>query len=241
MTRTIAYITDIHLDEAYLTEIGVNPKNNWKRILDDIQARGIGSIIFGGDIGEPAANAWFFDSLKTYELDITLGNHDTFMEVSRHFKKKEWQYQTAGYYTNEDAHWKYVFLDSSTNAISLIQQSWLAQELTTEKPLLVFIHHPIFPVDTPVDRAYPLQEREQLQQLLQKRTSPTTIFCGHYHLLDEQHKGMIRQYITPAASYQMVKEAAAIQTDNSTFGYRIISVAKDKVSSEVITFNKEVE
>jgi Icc protein len=234
MKQTIAYITDIHLDEAYLTEIGVDPRKNWQRLLDDVQARGIRSIIFGGDIGEPAANAWFFDTLKGYNLQLTLGNHDTFLEVRKHFTIADWKYTTEAYHTKEDDFFKYVFLDSSSNTISPMQKAWLAKELTNQKPVLLFIHHPILPVDTAVDRAYPLEGREELKQLLLQRNAPTTIFCGHYHLLDKQTSGTIQQYITPAASYQMVKEAPEIQTDNTQFGYRIITVHQDTISSEVV-------
>src|SRR5688572_27775032 len=101
MNQTIAYITDIHLDETYLTQIGVDPKANWQRILDDVKARGIHSIIFGGDIGEPSAHTWFFESLKEFNLQLALGNHDTFAKVSKHFKREEWQ--DEAYYATEDS------------------------------------------------------------------------------------------------------------------------------------------
>jgi 3',5'-cyclic-AMP phosphodiesterase len=234
MKQTIAYITDIHLDETYVTQIGVDPRANWQRILDDVQARGIRSIIFGGDIGEPSAHAWFFESLKGFNLQLTLGNHDTFAEVSKHFKRGEWQEEA--YYAYEDNEFKYLFLDTSANTISATQKKWLEGELTTPKHLLLFIHHPILAVDTPVDRAYPLQGREELQQHLLQRNAPTIIFCGHYHMLDEQTKGGIRQYITPAASYQIIKEATDIETNNSRFGYRIITLTGESVSTELITF-----
>lgn len=239
MTKTIAYITDIHLDEAYLTEIGVSARDNWKRILTDVQSRGIHSIIFGGDIGEAAANAWFFESLKDYDLQLALGNHDTFAEARQHFQKKEWKSKAEGYYSRENADFKYIFLDSSSNAISVTQRLWLEQEMATPKHLLLFIHHPIIPINTPVDSAYPLQEREEIQQLLQQRKTPTSIFCGHYHMQDEQTLGTIHQYVTPAASYQIVKETANIEADNSKFGYRIIYLDATKINTHVITFDKQ--
>lgn len=239
MTRTIAYITDIHLDEAYLADIGVNARDNWKHILADVQARGIRSIIFGGDIGEATSNAWFFDSLKDYNLQLTLGNHDTFTEARKHFDKAEWKDKAEGYYSLEDDHFKYLFLDSSSNAISVTQRLWLEEEMATNKALLLFIHHPIFPVNTPVDKAYPLQGREQLQLLLQQQKTPTTLFCGHYHMQDEQHHRTIHQYITPAASYQIVKEAAELQADNTWFGYRLIHLDTGTINTHVITFNSQ--
>jgi 3',5'-cyclic AMP phosphodiesterase CpdA len=239
MNQTIAYITDIHVDEAYIADIGVNARANWQRILDDVRNRGIRSIIFGGDIGEATAQPFFFDSLKAYQLQLTLGNHDTFAEVSRHFYNEAWKEKGEAYSAQEEAHYKYLFLDTSSNSLSPAQKQWLEKELVSAKPLLLFVHHPVLGVDTPVDKAYPLQGREWLQQRLLARTAPTYIFCGHYHMLDEQHISAIHQFITPAASYQIVKEAQEITADNTGFGYRIITINNDQVSSQVISFSNE--
>ena len=62
MNQKIAYITDIHLDEKFPLDTGVDTRENWKIILNDISSRGINEIIFGGDIGEKTANKWFFES-----------------------------------------------------------------------------------------------------------------------------------------------------------------------------------
>ncbi len=36
MIKTIAYTSDIHLDEQYPIDLGVNSRKNWKIILNDI-------------------------------------------------------------------------------------------------------------------------------------------------------------------------------------------------------------
>lgn len=46
----IAHITDIHLEEEFSTENGVDPKKNWEKILSDLKEKNIRSIVFGGDI-----------------------------------------------------------------------------------------------------------------------------------------------------------------------------------------------
>ncbi|MHA7058185.1 metallophosphoesterase [Aquimarina sp. M1] len=86
MIKRVAYITDIHLDEEFPKILGVDSRNNWKAILKDIDSKDITEIIYGGDIGKKSSNSWFFDSLKKYNLSITLGNHDVFSEAIKYYK-----------------------------------------------------------------------------------------------------------------------------------------------------------
>ena len=51
MNKKIAYITDLHLDEDFPKEMGVDSRSNWKVILKDVSNRNIDEIVFGGDIG----------------------------------------------------------------------------------------------------------------------------------------------------------------------------------------------
>jgi hypothetical protein len=52
VSKKIAYITDIHLDEQLPIDQGVDTRKNWEIILNDVSKKGIKEIIFGGDIGE---------------------------------------------------------------------------------------------------------------------------------------------------------------------------------------------
>ena len=233
MNRTIAYITDAHLDEDDAFEKGINPRHHWKKILEDIDARGIEEVIFGGDIGEPSAYRWFFDSLQKYRFNIVLGNHDRYDHVKPFYQSGDSENEL--YFSDEDEHLKYLFLDSSKNQLSAEQFQWLGEQLKTPKQLVLFIHHPILGVDTAVDTKYPLQGRAELRKLLEDNGAPVTIFTGHYHLHDEQTIGNITQFITPAASFQILR-APKIEIDNSSFGYRIITLTEGGVISEVIEF-----
>ena len=85
MNKKITYVTEIHLDEKFPMEQGVDTRKNWKTILNDISSRDIYDIIFGGDIGEKAVNKWFFESLRNFTFAITLGNHDFYNEMIKHY------------------------------------------------------------------------------------------------------------------------------------------------------------
>ncbi len=236
MNRTIAYITDIHLDENASFEKGINPRLNLRKILDDLEARGVEEVIFGGDIGEPSAYRSFFDSLKKFRLRITPGNHDSKTAVRGFFETEEPRGVLEWYHATEDDQFKYIFLDSSAGSLSPDQFSWLAREAAVEMPLVIFIHHPILPVDTAIDREYPLIGREKVADLLQASGNPVTVFCGHYHMAHEQTRGNITQLISPAASYQL-RKAEKVDVDTSVFGYRLITFAGKDIRSELVMFD----
>jgi 3',5'-cyclic-AMP phosphodiesterase len=234
--RLIAHVTDIHLDEAYTAECGVKARRHWQILLADLDRRGIGELVFGGDIGEAAVFADFFASLAHFspKLRIVLGNHDKFADTRRYFL-----HPTAGpgdelYYAEEDAHGRYLFLDSSSGEIGSAQSTWLAGQLESPKRVVIFIHHPIMPVEAVVDRLYPLKGRERIEALLRQHAKPVVIFCGHYHFADEQTVGNITQYITPAASFQVKKTAPDFATTPGPFGYRLIMLDGAKLSSEAV-------
>jgi 3',5'-cyclic-AMP phosphodiesterase len=83
---------------------------------------------------------------------------------------------------------------------------WLRTELNTEKLVLLFLHHPVIAVDTPLDRlGAALHDREQVKACLQECNKNVALFCGHYHMQDAVAEGVIRQLVTPAPSYQILR------------------------------------
>ena len=161
MNNKIAYITDIHLDEQFPIDQGVNRRINWKTILKDISSKKIDKVIFGGDIGEKSSNQWFFESLENYNISISLGNHDYFSEVIKYYSNGVDKKQNELYYSEESTFYKCIFLDSSSGSISQNQIDWLKKELTINKKIIIFIHHPILAVDSEVDRRFSLKERKK--------------------------------------------------------------------------------
>lgn len=239
MTTKIAYITDIHLDEDFPTSQGVDARKNWNIVLNDVKSKGITSIIFGGDIGDKSSNAYFFDSLKSFDVVISLGNHDDFHEVIKHYKPVDISNRKAFYYTQETSSYTFIFLDSSLNKIDDEQFIWFKKELITDKKIVIFVHHPILAINTEVDRKYCLLFRDKLRSELEQLSSEITLFSGHYHFDDIQVHENITQYVTPAASYQIAKIPDGVKIETSTFGYRILEFTEAKIETELILFRTE--
>jgi hypothetical protein len=234
--KRIAYVTDHHLDEAFPEQHGVDGWRNWKRVLEDISTQGITGIVIGGDIGE--ATARFFQSLAGYSWQLTPGNHDDYRQLKKYLPTQDGD-RNNHFHIEEDASFRYLYLDTSSGALPEDQRYRLEEALDTEKQVIVFLHHPVLPVNTMVDKLYAQQNRETVKECLQQSKKPVTLFCGHYHMPDDQTAGKIRQFITPACSFQITPSAEEIIIDSSTFGYRIISFANGALETSLRLFEKE--
>jgi 3',5'-cyclic-AMP phosphodiesterase len=231
--KRIAFITDVHLNEQFPIDNNVNSRKNLEMVLADISRQKITEIIFGGDIGEATAHDYFFEALKQFSLKLILGNHDKFDEVKKYFSVDDSKNEL--YYKVEDENYLYLFLDTSLDEVSDNQLNWVQSELNN-KAIILFIHHPILPINTPVDKLYPLKNREQLTGILHKHKRNITVFCGHYHMNDEQEYENIKQFTTQSLSFQLVKNATEIEIDHKNFGYRIIEIGDDKIETQLINF-----
>lgn len=236
MIKKIAHVTDVHLEEQFPIEQGVETKKNWRRVLKDIASRNINEMIFGGDIGEKSSHLYFFESLENFELSFVLGNHDEFSEVKKYYRNKVVENKDELFYSLEDAYYRYIYLDSSAGSISQKQLDWLIKELKTDSQVVIFIHHPILAIDVEIDKKFPLEGREEIKLILQKAKKAITVFCGHYHINDESLFDNIKQYVTPAVSFQVEKDPNEIKIDSKTFGYRIIEFTEQQLNTEVIMF-----
>lgn len=235
--RRIAYLTDSHFDEQYPISIGVDADSNWQILLNDVANRNVDSVFFGGDIGASSSHQRFFDSLSQFRLKICLGNHDTFLDLQTHIPNLIQNGRKELYYSFEDDFFKHIVLDSSSAGISQVQFEWLRNELQTDKKILLFIHHPVFKIETAADEKFPLAKRIAIQDEIANTGNQVFIFCGHYHMEDESINGNVTQFVTPASSYCIDKSGLeSIEVKPESFGYRIIELEGDVVSTQVINF-----
>lgn len=236
MQKTIALLTDIHLDEESSIHKIINVRQQWQKLLQDVVSRNVDEIMIAGDIGEAIAYPWFFQTLKETNIDtrLILGNHDSFADAMKYYKNDGQVTQNELYYSFEDEHYLYMFMDSSSFEISSDQYKWLSKNIVQDKKIILFIHHPVLPVDSEVDRLYPLKNREIIKEKLQSIPNEIVIFCGHYHTNDESFDKNITQYVTLATSFQIDKHTKNIELDISKFGYRLIHITKDGITTELI-------
>lgn len=239
MKFKVAQITDLHLDEAFTKEQGVEARKNLRTVLRDIKLHGISEVVCTGDIGENDAVPYFFDQLKGHSLALTLGNHDEYATISKYLSRGKHPKTGKLYSSTLKGGFKFIFLDSSSGIIDIAQLTWLQNELNTDQTIVIFMHHPIIGLSLMVDEIGKLENRSEVLALLEKSNRRINIFCGHYHMIDHQTHGNISQHITPAVSFQIEKRTDSIVIDSATFGYRILSFDEGHISSTVRTINAE--
>lgn len=230
----IAYITDLHLDEANAAELGANTRRNWERIYDDLQQHEVDMIVLGGDIGEGEAMPWFFNHLRPYAWHVTPGNHDIRGQIRNWYRNRNMESQNAIYFSVDMEGHRLIFLDSAPDMVETEQLQWLRTQVQTELPLVVFIHHPVLPVDTWVDKQFPLKNRGAVKNVLKSQGGDVTIFCGHYHLEYTQQDGSITQHICPSAAFNILEDPDQFKAEAKAACYQLITIEEGEVSRKVI-------
>lgn len=228
-----AFVTDIHFEESFGFDETVNQKKNWKTVLQDLQNRGVKNLIFGGDLGKSSGYAEFFEDVKDFDLNLIIGNHDEPDEIRKYFRTDS----AVNYYSFETSQYKFIFQNSGLGKVDKMQLDWLSHEMLTEKIILLFVHYPVLSVPTAMDYKWFLKNRAEVVEILQSSNSKIFSFSGHYHMEDIRSRGNITQIITPAVSYQILKEQRKkIVKSDKTFGYRIVEIDGENLKTEVVVF-----
>ncbi|WP_299107590.1 metallophosphoesterase [uncultured Tenacibaculum sp.] len=237
MIKRIAHITDLHLDEPFTKKQGISARNRLKTVLQHISSLNINEIICTGDIGERTSLDFFFKECNHFNLSVTLVNHDSELETATYIKSKLFN-SSKLYYSHEDDFYKYIYLDSSLGIIDKQQLAWLEKELKTNKHVLISLHHPIIGLNLKVDEIGALKNRKAILDLLQKHSNSITVFCGHYHLSSTIIDKNVTQYISPAVSYQIKKQTDKIGIDANTYGYRLIYITHNNITTQTQLFHE---
>lgn len=171
------------------------------------------------------------------KLSVVLGNHDRYSTVSRFFASHSRDGKMA--YTAVEGPWKRIVVDSSSNQVGEQQRRWLEEELKTDANILLFIHHPVLSVDTPLDKStVVLRDREEVAGVLRRCNRAIAIFCGHYHVEHVSTENRSSQFVTPAASYHIIQKAGEFRLDAFVFGYRLIRLKGAEIQTEVVMLTR---
>jgi 3',5'-cyclic-AMP phosphodiesterase len=235
--KIIAHFTDAHLGQKLVMGRGIEKdkmhyerepaehQENLRLVLDDIAQKGISDVIFGGDIGSAESVPAFFEILKGYAFNLSLlpGNHDVDATVRKYRHQASEKVAGKMCFSQDDGFLSWVFLDTSDNKVGDNQLVWLEQQADGASKIALFLHHPILEIDTPLERSgATLRDRDELKRLLTGLDCEVWAFCGHYHMDDEAAEANLRQFVTPAISYQIVKHAETLEVETGRVGYRIL-------------------
>ncbi len=239
MATMIAQVTDLHLDDFMTRDAGVDGRRNVARILEDVEKRGIVDLVLTGDIGEVDSHQWLMESISMHNLNplFTLGNHDDLADFRRLEAVSDFVKPDGLYYSLDMEGVSCIFMDSSRGYVGDRQLSWLDHTLEhAERTVALFIHHPVLDCGTILDLLYPLQNRDRVREVLSESEKHISIFCGHYHTSHRQNVGNLSQYVTSSAVLQIKQHSDKVETESADYGYRIIRLSPDNISTEGVLF-----
>ncbi|MEM9846493.1 MAG: metallophosphoesterase [Bacteroidota bacterium] len=237
----IIFITDLHIGAAGEDTYGVDVRQNFLNILEEIKKQTADHLIIGGDLcyrdGEATIYAWIKSHLDQLAIpyDLIAGNHDDSKLIADAFGLHEEFQDQALYYHRAFPHWDAFFLDTSTGVLTDPQLHWLQARLAScEQSPIIFMHHPPLAAQVNfMDNHHALKNMEAVQTILKKDHRIIPVFTGHYHTEKTVVEQNIVQQITPSCFTQIDQFAPNFKVAHHQIAYRIIQLSKGNWKSSV--------
>ena len=201
MKKKIVIFSDVHLTSRGNKIIGLNPLQRLQIAIDDAQLNHADAdhIVFTGDLSHDGNIESYFllkDLLQNVKIPVTymMGNHDcrtNFASVfpSVLFDENGFLQSTASF-----SSYKCLFLDTLQNPVKKIKKgggymcekrlAWLQAQLSLaqKESVILFMHHPAFPVGFKGMDSINLANSDEFFSLLKKYQNVSYIIAGHIHL-----------------------------------------------------------
>lgn len=240
----IAHICDLHItsDDSFNRDVDV--KKNFSQMLELVKSKNPDFIVLGGDLaavnGEIEAYDWIKSQMETNGIPyfIVAGNHDLLDNLQQVFKLESVTSKELFYKQTWEGRSIFV-LDSSSESVSRTQLEWLSREVNgLNSDALLFMHHPPLLCGCNfMDSKYPLKNRDEVIQVLNKLEHLNAVFCGHYHTEKTVISQSIQCFITPSTMLQMDQDNPKYQVSSLNPGFRIIDWDGQELKTSVYYLN----
>lgn len=238
----IAFITDIHIDEAGKQPKGIDVRQNFLKALAFLPELNPSCLVIGGDVCNTVGNQGIYEWVKQ-ELDklpfpyyVIPGNHDDSALLATVFRRAHNLHDNELYFALPLEGRPTLFLDTSKGELSPKQWTWLKNYMSAlrDNNVLVFMHHPPLPADvTFMDNKYPFRQSEEFLDLVRESPCHVTVVCGHYHVEKVVQRSNLLVLLTPSTFFQMKHDPAQLVIDNHCVGIREINLTTHGTSSTV--------
>ncbi|MDC7235144.1 MAG: metallophosphoesterase [Spirochaetales bacterium] len=186
----IAHITDTHIAPVGEKPKGIDSLQRFLDVLEQISRGDFDILIHTGDISYPEGSResyqWMKEQLDGLDIPYYLrpGNHDDVLLMQEVFKLKDLPPREVLNGVIAARGQSLMFLDSSSERLSVKQASWLAREIEVqEDDLFLFMHHPPCSCGVKVmDSKYPYKTSAYFQKIAADSGRSLTLFTGHYHI-----------------------------------------------------------
>lgn len=194
-TMKFIHLTDTHLIAGGGDLHGTNPRSRLRQAIAHILANQIDAdaMVVTGDLthlGHAQAYEYLRECLTGLPMPVypILGNHDRRETFQDYFPAVA--RDPAGFvqYTRAFGGYQAIFLDTNEPGVEWgvfceTRAAWLREQLAaTDTPVLLFLHHPFFPLGIRSMDAISLRDTAPLRAALQGHESRIRhVFFGHVH------------------------------------------------------------
>ncbi|MDC7241979.1 MAG: metallophosphoesterase [Spirochaetales bacterium] len=234
----IAQISDSHISMDQQYPEFFKAKDQLQRVLEEICRGDYDLIIHTGDVSFPDASEeaylWVRDELDKTGLPylITPGNHDDPVLLSGIFNLKDRAPRVILTGAVASKGQSLLFLDSSSERLSIKQASWLKREIESQKDqLILFQHHPPCLCGINVmDTKYPYRTPDFFQKTIADTGRKMLVFAGHYHTEKEvRPDDNLQVYLCPPPIGSISPVADNFETVDTRSAWREIRVENQKM------------
>ena len=240
----IVQLTDLHLPPAgTTTNLQVDTQRNFLDLLPQAVALKPDLLVLSGDlcydVADTATYHWVGEQMDALNIPyaVIAGNHDDSSLLGMAFDLTV--HQKEVYFEHPIGQQPVFFLDTAVATISDVQLAWLEEQMATlEGPMLLFMHHPPFPMGMPfMDQTWPFRRSEDLMAVLTRYPAPVYIFCGHYHTERVAHFANVSVHITPSLYFQLDTDSAEPVVEHTRIALRVIDFQDDRLFTAVRYFD----
>jgi len=237
----ILQITDLHIGEVYEDTFGVDVRKNFDTILEKAQQSAPDHIVITGDLcfqsGDMEIYNWIHDRLESIQIpySVIAGNHDDYKMLADVFGLRHLMEGEDLFYKLKLNGQDLLYLDTSTNYLSKTQLDWLRSKLSrASHRIIVFMHHPPAHVGVPfMDENYPLNNYQEVQDVLLQSDREIHVFCGHYHVEKTIQVGKLSVHITPSTFFQLDQNSVEFKVDHHDIAYRELECGPTEFKTKV--------
>ncbi len=244
----IGLLSDLHIPPFPKLLKGVDPRARFEKAFKLLLSKKPDALVFLGDLaaqnGEKESYLWIKEKIQFFkgEIFFVAGNHDRVKKMKKIFHLEPLIQNHTLYYSTRLHCYELLFLDSSSNKISIEQIEWLKERCAdpSEKvKKILFTHYPVIKGISPyMDQKFPLENQSDFFSVL--KTLPIEhIFCGHSHVAKELYLHGKTIHSVPSTWVQFDGDSTEVLiTDASQIGYSILELGSNKL--EVHSFLQEI-
>ena len=241
----IIQITDLHIGTRGENTANVDVRNNFLNILAEVKFAHADHLVVSGDLcykdGRKSTYNWIKARLARLRIpyEVISGNHDKTPLIKEVFDLDHLGKDEELYYAKKLRKWTCLFLDSSRGRHSTNQLKWLKRQLhQADTEIIIFMHHPPVKAGVPyMDNNHPLQDIEEVQQILFEFPHNITIFCGHYHVEKTIRLNNLLIQITPSCFFQIDQSSEDFKIDHRKIALREIHLNGKTIQTTVRYFD----